>query len=299
MGFLAAIVKGRASTARRVLRICVFLLILHAAIYGLTEVLPSAVTRMLGPWVANEQFLEFQRGRLPTERGYLADIRATATGDFGRNVAGIEVRTILRPRLLRSLPSVAFALLLAAVGTIVLLLLIPIGRSRIARGSDFVLRCASLFPPFFLSLCVVAVSDLAIGGLNSEGGKILLMSVGAALPTTAALLTALVPVLNELMASGVATVYRAKGMDDLMIRKRFVRNLIHESVPLLPNTILGIVLSTLAAEIVLDWPGFGRLLAEALHSGDQVVLRIWLLLVGIVVLSLSLAWPLSPPKGTP
>lgn len=276
------------------LRIVLFLLLLHGLIFLIISGLPDAATRILGPWVANQAALEERRSQLGPPRAYVADLKAIFRGDFGKSVTGEPVVTIFQRRLIRTAPITIAAVILAGALIFSTLVCLPVCGRHQEHFIALFLRAVTLTPPFFLTLALVATADAAVGGIHSKWGQSLLMASCAAIPAAASLNAALLPVLGLLVTGPIATCYRAKGLSEWELRFRFLKNLAQSGAPLLPNTVLSVVLSTLAAELVLDWPGFGRLFAEALRAGDKDLLRAWLLLTGAIVLVLSLVWPVKP-----
>ena len=243
------------------------------------------------------------------------------TLNFGESLAyKIPVFDLISQRvaatMLLSFTSIAFAWCIA----------IPLGVLAAIYKDSIFDRIAAFFayfalsiPEFFLAILAVyfaaSTGLLPTGGLTSidsefmsVGARLLDMAYHLILPTivlgigsVAGMMRILRANFIDYMQAEFATTARAKGLSERIVMFRHVlRNAINPLITSLGFAFSSLLSGALLVENIMNYPGLGRLLFEAIQTQDQfvvlagVVIGCVMLLLGNTLADLLLAW--SDPR---
>jgi len=187
------------------------------------------------------------------------------------------------------------------------------------KGSSFFAFLGISVPEVFLALLLLLFAATTgwfpIGGMHSLdydtlglGGKITDVLRHLALP---ALVLATVPLasrmrqmrgnLLDVLRADYVTTARAKGLPErVVIWKHAVRNAINPLITLFGYTLATLLSGSLLVEVVMTWPGLGRITLEALQTRDiylmmgSVLMSSTLLILGNLIADILLS--LSDPR---
>lgn len=209
--------------------------------------------------------------------------------DFGESFSRHQpVFQVLAPAALNSLG------LALAAALVTWALALPLGILAAVKRNTWVDRSASLVavlgisvPEVFLALLLLFVAArtgwFPLGGMVSLdhdslswGGKVLDRLHHLVLP---AVILATVPLasrmrqmrgsLLEVLRADYVTTARAKGLSESrVVLKHAVRNALNPLVTLFGYTLGGLLSGAFLVEVILSWPGLGRLTLEALLTRD-------------------------------
>lgn len=200
-------------------------------------------------------------------------------------------------------------------------LAIPLGILAAVRRNSLIDRLISLFaftgislPGFFLALLLLLLAQktgwFPIGGMHSSDYD--LMSTAERFRDTAKHLVLPVLVLGlggcagilrqmrgsllDTLRENYVTAARARGLPErVVIWKHAVRNAINPLITVFGYSLAGLLSGAALVENVMSWPGLGRLILDAVQSGDQYVvmgsfvMSSGLLLLGNLVSDILLA----------
>ena len=273
-----------------------FFLILHALVFFLFDLLPSAALLQSGWAGVDPALLASTRERLGLSGGWLerywGSLSHLLQGDLGKSAAGgYPVWELFASRFWTSVPQWVGALL-------VLALAVPLGMTFCSRRLGPVRRLALflshglLIPQFLAAVALHAVWVLGFSpwvppGLDAAGRLVFAVMSSALLPSTMFFLGAANSARTFAQEPFVLG-YLALGMSWGQIRWRVLRNVLASLRPLLGRVLLGVATGTLFAELAFSIGGVGRLFVDALRSSDFAVMQAWVLFVGTATLMLSL-----------
>lgn len=278
-------------------RLVGLLLVTHAILFLIFDVLPAAEFKLGGWMVADPIALDRYRESLEIDDSgawtrYARSLTHLIQGEFGRDLAGYSVLEILTARLQVSLPIVIFALL----GIICGVLAASLWRCQMIPPKGW--RAAELLMKAGLAPTLIVAVVLKAGALLA-GADGVFADQSAAQTVSLAFLTGLLPAsLLMLIASEEAsqvvqmpfvTTMRSQGRSDFAIRLRLLVNIWQPLKAAIARSVLLLAAGLVFAEVVWDVPGFGRLFTEALQTADYTVLQGWMLMVATTAFSAN-AW---------
>lgn len=227
--------------------------------------------------------------------------------NFGYSFAyKLPVATLIGERMLNtfilSLASLVFAWSLA----------IPLGILAAVRRNSWIDRAASLFafggisfPGFFMALLLLLFAQqtgwFPVGGMRSVDwelrtpwGQFLDVMHHLALPALVLGTHGLAGIMRQMRGSLLDTLRenyviaaRARGLpEQWVVLKHATRNAINPLVTLFGYSLAGLVSGSALVEIVMAWPGLGRLILEAVQSRD-LYLVMGSFVMGAVLLQLG------------
>ncbi|NNF06048.1 MAG: ABC transporter permease, partial [Candidatus Eisenbacteria bacterium] len=241
--------------------------------------------------------------------------------DFGESFSRHQpVFTVLKTGLLNTL------LLGLAAAVITWVVSVPLGIIAAVKQYSFFDKSSSLIaflgisvPEVFLALLLILLAAVTgwfpVGSMRSMdyetlsfGGKILDLLHHLILP---AIVLATVPLasrmrqmrgnLLDVLRADYVTTARAKGLpESKVIVKHAVRNAINPLITLFGYTLATLISGSLLVEVVMSWPGLGRITLEALQTRDlylmmgSVLMTSTMLIVGNLVADILLA--ISDPR---
>ncbi|SHK30205.1 ABC transporter permease [Thermocrinis minervae] len=169
-------------------------------------------------------------------------------------------------------------------------------------------------PSFFLAFLLILLSAktgiLPVGGIKSPNydnlstvGKVVDILRHMALPvltltliSTAGLLRLVRSSVIEFLNSPVVVMLKAKGVSQWVLIKHAIKNVLNPFTTLIGFEIAGLLSGAALVEIVLDWPGLGSLMLNAVLSQDLYLVMgglyigTLMLIVGNLIADLLLAW---------
>ena len=223
--------------------------------------------------------------------------------NFGYSLAyHIPVASLLAQRLGNTL-LLSFCALVLSWGAA-----IPLGVIAAVRRNTLVDRLISLFaftgislPGFFLALLLLLIAQktgwFPIGGMHGTAydlmspveqfgdtvRHLLLPMLVLGIGGCASILRQMRGSLLDTLRENYVTAARARGLPErAVIWKHAVRNAINPLITVFGFSLAGLLSGAALVENVMSWPGLGRLILEAVQSGDQYVV------MGSFVMSASL-----------
>ncbi len=293
--------------ARRVLYSVVVLLGVLVVVFALVHLVPGDPVRIaLGTRYTPEAYEALRSASgldRPLVTQFFSYLGSAVTGDLGVSFRNGDPVTVT---LLERLPATVS---LGLVGIVIALLIaLPAGiwsGLREGRLSDAIVRVSSQFgvsvPDFWLGILLIALFASTLGWLPTSGYRPLFEDPGGwlrhiVLPgltvglVAAAILTRYVrSAVLEVASTGYVRTARSKGLPPRVVTSRhIVRNAL---VPVL--TITGIQLATIlggviVVEVVVAWPGLGRLVYNAVAARDYPLIQGAVLLIAVLFLLINL-----------
>ena len=297
---------------RRLILILITLFVISIAIFGVTEILPGDVAKVMMGQHATPEGLAAIRRELglnrPAEVRYLSWIGGVLQGDFGRSyVEKVPITTIIGHRLGNSILLAVFALLVAVPSAVLAGLWAGIQPDRLP---DRVISLISLIgislPEFVTGVLLIVVFSTALD---------LLPSSSIMLPGTSPLTRPQVLVLPALTLTGVMFAHimrmtRANVIE--VMQTNYVRTAVLKGLPMtriylrhvIPNSMLptisviamntGFMLGGLIiVENVFAYPGLGQLLLLSITSRDVPLLQALSLIIAATYAFSNLAADIS------
>lgn len=288
------------------------------------QISPSTIAHMREkfglnlPWYV--QYFRWMKGILPHPVG---DWRHWSALDFGISFATqIPVFDILKPAMVNTFVLAAASVIVSWV------IAIPIGviasvkqNGPVDQASVFAAYVGFAIPDFFFALVLLVFAaratwlHLPIGGMRgpdaeflSAWGRFLDLTRHLVLPTLVLSIGNVAYLVRQMRASMLdvlraefVTTARAKGASEArVVGKHAFRNALNPMITLFGFE-LGFLLSgALAVEIVMSWPGLGRVIYEAVMQKDlyvvmgDLMLSSFLLVVGNLIADVLLVW--SDPR---
>jgi len=176
-------------------------------------------------------------------------------------------------------------------------LAIPLGVLAAVRRNTLIDRFVSLFafagistPGFFLALLLLLMAQktgwFPIGGMHSSAADLMSpaekfwdLAKHLVLPTLvlgiggcASIMRQMRGSLLDILRENYITAARARGLSErVVIWKHAFRNAINPLITIFGFSLAGLLSGAALVENVMAWPGLGRLILEAVQSGDQYV----------------------------
>lgn len=277
---------------RRLVSLAVTLLVTSLLIFGITQLLPGDVARVILGREASEPALVALREQLGLDRPavvqYLTWLGAFVRGDWGLSFAtGQPIRPLVLERLGNSLMLAALTFAIAVPLAVALGVAAAL---RAGRWLDTVISVGSLavvgLPEFVTGLVLIEVFAFRLRWLPAnasiapEAGflEALPMLVLPALTATLVLLAYIArltraTVLEELGRPYVRTA-TLKGLPRRVVRGRHVlRNALLPTVTVVAISVGWLISGLIVVENVFNYPGLGRLLTFAIDRRDVPLLQ--------------------------
>ncbi len=306
--------------ARRIILLAVTLLLTSVVIFGLTQLLPGDVARLILGRDARPEALENLREELglnePVPTQYVNWLTGFMVGDWGNSFSGgnAPIRPLVLDRLGNSLRLAALTLLFSIPLSILLGVVSGLNENKWVDSIISVVTLSVVgLPEFVTGLVLINVLALGLGWFPASSSVAADATLGEwlrqlTLPAIAATL--------ELMAY-VMRMTRAGVIDE--IKKPYVRTAILKGLPqrqvifkhvlrnaLLP-TITVIALSfgwliggIIVIENVFSYPGLGRLMTTAVERKDiplmQAVVMVIIFFIALANLAADLIYALLNPR---
>ncbi len=296
---------------RRLLQVAPAVLGIVVVTFVLVHLAPGDPVDALAGEGASEAYLDSLRVEYGLDRSLPTQLLAYAgnvlRGDFGVSIVqGRPVSELVRARLLPTLLLTSSALVLSAVGA---LLLGQLAARRPFGMFDLTLNTATLvlyaMPAFWLAQIVVLTVALRTGWFPVQGftdargqftgaARVVDLAHHLVLPSLV-LAASEVALLARITRTGLlqevgqdyARTARAKGLDEAQVVSRHA--LLNVALPVLTvvGSRVGFLLSgAVLVETVFAWPGLGTLLVESARAQDYpVALALVILAAGSVVLA--------------
>jgi ABC-type dipeptide/oligopeptide/nickel transport system permease component len=210
-------------------------------------------------------------------RSYAQTLWDLASGNLGTTLDGVPVLNELMQSLQSSLPRLALAIAMLAIGTIMVAFANRDRLKAIAEGFRFL----AFLPPFaapFLALPVLLM-------ISSTHTMIATMasSVCITLPALAILCSQTAEVTQRNLSAPFAVNIRATGASNARLRVRLLRSLFVELLPTMEKIVSGLLVSLIFVEPVLGLDGFGTLAIRAIRRSDPDMVLALVLVVAITV----------------
>ncbi len=278
-------------------RLLAFFLLLHALVFALFDLLPGAEFLQSGWAGVDHALLASTRERLGLNGSwferYWTSLTHLAQGNLGRSVAGdYPVAELFANRFHNSVPQWLGAAAICALA-------VPLGmvfctrRIGLPRRAWLFTSHALLIPQFmaamaFFALYISAVSPWIPQNWDTfaRGGFAVF---SAALLPAGMLFIAAANSAESCARENFTTTYLAMGMGWAQIRWRLFRNVLIAMRPLIGRIVLAVFTGTLFAELTFSINGVGKLFVDSLRSSDWPTMQAWMLFVGVITLTVSLA----------
>jgi peptide/nickel transport system permease protein len=291
---LSGFVRGQ-KIARYLARLLLFFLLLHALVFTIFDLLPSAALLRSGWAGADPAVLAGTRARMGIDGNaferYASSLLHLLRGDFGRSYAGdYPIAGVFWTRLLVSLPIWIGATLLCIAG-------VALGARycalKIGVAARSVLFSAHLLlVPQFLAAMIVFALYMAVSPhlpTTWDGPvRIIAATISAALLPATMIFVATANSARTAAQAPFVTAYAAIGMDWSETRHRLRRNILVDVQPLIGRALLAIATGTVFAETTFGISGAGKLFVDGLRNSDWPTIQIWVLFVGTITIAVAL-----------
>lgn len=294
-----------AYVVRRLVAGAFLLLVVAAVTFLLVSLAPGDTAQVLaGQAGADPEYLVLLRERLGLDRplpyqiaAYLRDL---VQGDLGFSVVqGRPVLDVILDRLAASLLLAGIALVLAAVGGVVLGIVAAARRGgRVDAAISVTSLLAYSIPVFWLGqllvgLFAVRLHWLPAGGMRSATGDRGLLDLAEhlllpSLTLATLLLALLVRVTRTAMLDALTEDYvrtaRARGLPEWKVLARHaLPNAMRPVVTVLTGYFGAVLTGAVLVETVFVWPGLGRLLYDSVLARDTPTLAGLLVFSALVI----------------
>lgn len=280
---------------RYLARLAGFFLLLHALVFAVFDLLPSAALLRSGWAGADPAVLTGTRERMGIAgnavQRYTGSLLHLLQGDFGRSYAGdYPVGRVFWARLGVSLPLWLGAVCLCGIAVALGIRYCALNIGPTRRGLLF---SAHLFlvPQFLAAMVVFAIY---VGWASSlpaawdETVRIIAATISAAILPAAMLFIATANSARTVAQAPFVTAYTSLGMDWSEIRQRLRRNILADLQPLLGRVLLAIGTGTVFAEATFGINGAGKMFVDGLRNSDWPTIQLWVLFVGTITIAASL-----------
>lgn len=248
----------------------------HALTFLMLGGLPEPAIAALGIQSGNDAArAAFEQSHLT--RSYVQTLWDLASGNLGTTLDGVPVLNELTQGLQSSLPRLALAIAVLAIGTMMTAFASRDRLKAVVEGFRFL----AFLPPFaapFLALPVLLMAASAhtmIGTMAS--------SICIALPAMAILCSQTAEVTQRNLSAPFAVNIRSTGASNARLRVRLLRSLFVELLPTMEKIVSGLLVSLIFVEPVLGLDGFGTLAIRAIRRSDPDMVLALVLVVAITV----------------
>lgn len=305
---------------RRIMLLAVTLLITSMVIFGLTQLLPGDVARLILGRDARPEALENLRETLglnePIPTQYANWLTGFVSGDWGTSFTGgsAPIRPLVMDRLGNSLRLAALTLIISIPISILLGVVAGLNENRWVDSIISVLTLSVVgLPEFVTGLVLINVFALGLGWFPAS------VNISAGAPLSEWLRQLLLPAIAAtfVLMAYVVRMTRAGVIDEM--KKPYVRTAVLKGLPqrtvifkhvlrnaLLP-TITVIALSfgwliggLIVIENVFSFPGLGRLMTNAVERKDiplmQAVVMVIIFFIAVANLAADVVYALLNPR---
>ena len=292
--------------ARRLGSLILTLFAASLVVFAVLEVLPGDPALVMLGTEAQDDTLQALRREMGLDRPaierYFGWITGLMTGDLGTShTYGVPVAKLVTDRLGVTIPLAAFAVTLSTV------IAIPLGlfaAARRNRPGDYGVMAFSqmgmAIPNFFLGILLILVFSVELGwfdaggfpgwqaGWLAAGQALLLPAIALALPEAAILTRVARSATLETLREDYVRTAHAKGLTaGMVLRRHVLRNTL---IPI--ATIVGLQFAFLLAGVIIienvfTLPGLGRLVLQAIHQRDLVVIKDVVVLLAAMVVAVN------------
>lgn len=293
---------------RRLAYIVVILFVMSILVFGLTQILPADVARMVAGQFASDDVVAAVRTRLgldaPLHVQYWNWISGVLSGDMGTSlVMDRPVNALIGEALLRSSSLALVSIVLVAVFGIVL------GVAAALRHNGPLDHGVSIFtyvgisaPEFFWGIVLILVFAGMLGWFPSGGYAPLADGVGPwaahiVLPAATLTFTLIAHVsrltrssMLETMQSNYVRFARAKGMsENIVVRRHALRNALLPTITILAIDVGWLMGGIVVVETVFSFHGIGRTLMFAIERRDLPLIQAGILVIAAIYTFANLA----------
>jgi peptide/nickel transport system permease protein len=289
---------------RRVAGLALTLLAASMVVFTVLAILPGDPAALMLGTSARPDTLAALRHQMGLDRPlwvqYFSWIWGLMRGDFGISLTyGVPVTTLIRQRIMVTLPLAVMGILLST------LIAIPTGvlaASRRGRFADSAIMGVAQFgvalPNFWLGILLLLAFAVAHPWFPASGfagwdsglwpglHSLLLPALALALPQAAILARVTRGSVLETLGADYVRTARAKGLrDSVVLWRHAVRNALIPVVTIIGLQFSFLLAGTVIIENVFTLPGLGRLIFQAIDQRDLVVVQdLVVLLAGSVIL---------------
>lgn len=292
--------------ARRLGALIATLFAASLVVFVVLEILPGDPALVMLGTEASEDTLAALRRQMgldrPAVERYVLWIGGLVSGDLGTShTYGVPVAKLITDRLVVTAPLAGLAVVLST------LVAIPLGLLAAAwhnRAGDYGVMAFSqigmAIPNFFFGIMLILVFAVGLGWFDAGGfpgwqdgwvgglRALLLPAIALALPEAAILARVARSAVLETMREDYVRTARAKGLTRPSVLWRHV--LRNAMIPI--ATIVGLQFAFLLAgaiviENVFTLPGLGRLILQAIHQRDLIVIKDVVVLLAAMVVAVN------------
>ena len=292
--------------ARRLGALIATLFAASLVVFVVLEILPGDPALLMLGTEASEDTLAALRRQMgldrPAVERYVLWIGGLVSGDLGTShTYGVPVAKLIADRLVVTAPLAGLAVVLST------LVAIPLGLLAAAwhnRAGDYGVMAFSqigmAIPNFFFGIMLILVFAVGLGWFDAGGfpgwqdgwvgglRALLLPAIALALPEAAILARVARSAVLETMREDYVRTARAKGLTRPSVLWRHV--LRNAMIPI--ATIVGLQFAFLLAgaiviENVFTLPGLGRLILQAIHQRDLIVIKDVVVLLAAMVVAVN------------
>ena len=292
--------------ARRLGALIATLFAASLVVFVVLEILPGDPALLMLGTEASEDTLAALRRQMgldrPAVERYVLWIGGLVSGDLGTShTYGVPVAKLITDRLVVTAPLAGLAVVLST------LVAIPLGLLAAAwhnRAGDYGVMAFSqigmAIPNFFFGIMLILVFAVGLGWFDAGGfpgwqdgwvgglRALLLPAIALALPEAAILARVARSAVLETMREDYVRTARAKGLTRPSVLWRHV--LRNAMIPI--ATIVGLQFAFLLAgaiviENVFTLPGLGRLILQAIHQRDLIVIKDVVVLLAAMVVAVN------------
>lgn len=306
--------------ARRLVLLAVTLLLTSIVVFGLTQLLPGDVARLILGRDARPEALENLREDLglndPVPTQYVNWLTGFVVGDWGTSFSGgnSPVRPLVTDRLGNSLRLAGFTLLISIPLSIVLGVISGLNENK---WIDSLISLVTLsvvgLPEFVTGLVLINVFALGFGWFPASSnvtpgaplGEWLRMLILPATAATFVLLAYVIRmtragVIDELKKPYVRTAI-LKGMPQRqVIFKHVLRNALLPTITVIALSFGWLIGGLIVIENVFSFPGLGRLMTDAVERKDiplmQAVVMVIIFFIALANLAADVIYALLNPR---
>lgn len=305
---------------RRLLLLALTLLITSVVVFGLTQLLPGDVARLILGRDARPEALENLREDLglndPMPTQYVNWLTGFVVGDWGTSFSGgnAPVRPLVTDRLGNSLRLAGFTLLISIPLSILLGVISGLNENKwIDNLISLVTLSVVGLPEFVTGLVLINVFALGFGWFPASSnvtpgaplGEWLRMLILPATAATFVLLAYVIRmtragVIDELKKPYVRTAI-LKGMPQRqVIFKHVLRNALLPTITVIALSFGWLIGGLIVIENVFSFPGLGRLMTDAVERKDiplmQAVVMVIIFFIALANLAADVIYALVNPR---
>ncbi len=244
--------------------------------FAMLKALPDASVAALGLGSAQESARAAFREARPA-RSYPTVLQQLAHGQLGMTLDGIPVADELSQAAAASLPRLAAAIALIALG---------LGAVAFASGPTLdrlaaVSRLVAFLPPFVAPFVALGILIAFAGGLTRLGEASAIACI--AIPPAALLTAQAAAITRRNLNQPFAVTIRAMGASSARLRIRLTNALAMELAPTLEKVLAGLLTALLFVEPVLGLNGLGTVTMRGIARSDPDLILALVLMTALVI----------------